>query len=108
MPVTEPAKDNRESRSPRCLWIVATTVVATASFLAGYCVKNHRHKGRVYEEGRRQFLEFLGIATDLGIVTVDRQKLDELVITASEAEWEDRDAAERETSVKTENRLEEP
>jgi hypothetical protein len=73
-----------------------------ASFIAGYCVENHRHEGRVYEEGRRQFIEFLRIGTDLGFVTVDRQKLDEIVIMSSEAEWEDRDAEDCQRMGETE------
>lgn len=95
-------------RSRRRLWIAATTVVVTVSFFTGYATASWRNRQTVFEEGCRQFREFLRIGSELGFIEIDHQRLTEAIIATAESEWEDRDAAERETSVKKENRQEEP
>ena len=83
------------SRLPRPS-VVATALFCLAScavsFWAGGRLASRNMEKRITAEGQRKFQEFLGIGIDLGFVTVDRQKLEEIIITASEAEWEDRDA----------------
>ena len=69
------------------------------SFVAGHAADERRHARLIAEEGRRQFLECLSAAIDLGIVTVDQQRLDEAVCAASEESWEDEDAAASERGV---------
>jgi hypothetical protein len=100
MPATEPAKVCPARRSRRRLWIVAIACGLTG-FFAVYVVVDHRDEQRWREEARRQFLEFLQVGTDLGFVTINRQRLDELIITMSEAEWEDRDAEDRQRTMST-------
>jgi hypothetical protein len=76
----------------RCLrfrrWLskpLLTAVACVACFSIGYWTSDRRLPGRV--EGR--IAEFLQIADSLGII--DRKRLEEAIITMSEAEWEDRD-----------------
>jgi hypothetical protein len=69
--------------------------LCAASFSAGYHTCSRHYQEQVIEEGKRRFAEFLRIGIDMGFVTVDRQKLDELECITSEAEWEDNDAAQR-------------
>lgn len=80
--------------------------VAVWAFIGGQAAQKWRDRHMAHEEGRRQFHEFLAVATDLGIVTVDRQKLDEIVCIAAEADWESRDCpdgvAEEEDGVRQE------
>jgi hypothetical protein len=55
-----------------------------------------RHgEDQIVEEGKRQFAEFLKIGVDMGFVTVDRGKLDEIECVMAEADWEERDALDR-------------
>lgn len=83
-------------RHTRLCWrsLVAAAVACIASFGLGFWVSGRRLESRALESGRRQVEEFVIFADSLGLI--DRQKLEEAVITASEAEWEDRDAAQRE------------
>ena len=74
--------------------------VAVASYLLGYACAERRHGRAVIEAGRRQFLEFLCVASDLGIVAVDRRKLDEAIIAGSEGAWEDREAMDAEDAAR--------
>lgn len=94
MPAIEQAKVCPACRSRRGRVVLLVAVSLTSS-IAGYVIGDHRSKEAVFQEGRRQLEEFLRIGTELGIVAVDHQKLEEAGITSSEAEWEDRDAAER-------------
>jgi hypothetical protein len=48
-----------------------------------------RDETAIQEAGQRRFQEFLGVAIDLGIITVDHEKLNETICIATEAAWED-------------------
>ena len=74
--------------------LIVIAVVAVASFASGFWTSRLMDEGRVREQAEARFGEFLAVGIDLGFVTVDRQKLDEIACIASEAQWEDRDAAE--------------
>ena len=76
----------------RAILIVAT--IALGSFIAGYAAGNRRSEKRCRQDGHRQFLEFLTVADDLGIVTINRKKLNEVICTGANAELEDKDAVE--------------
>ena len=80
-------------RSPRRA-ILIVAAIALGSFIAGYAAGNRRSEERCRQDGHRQFLEFLTVADDLGIVTIDRQKLNEVICTDTKAELEDNDAVE--------------
>jgi len=84
------------ARRPR-IWLKVLVLVAVAGwgFIAGQIAQKRRCETAIQEEGQRRFQEFLGIAIDLGIITVDRQKLDEIICVREESEWEDRDATQR-------------
>jgi hypothetical protein len=64
------------------------------AFLAGYWTSQWRDEDRVCEQSTERFHEFIRIGIDLGIITVDEDKLNEAICAGSEAEWEDRDASE--------------
>ena len=85
---------HRFARPPTPTLIVIAVVAATF-FAAGYLASTLLNDGRVREQSAKRFKEFLTIGTDLGFVTVDRGKLDEIVCIVSEAKWEDSDALER-------------
>ena len=75
--------------------IIVVAVVATVFFAGGFYTSTLLNEHRVREQSAERFKEFLTIGIDLGFVTVDRGKLDELECIATEAQWEDDDAAER-------------
>ena len=50
--------------------VILFAVVATLLFLSGYLTSTLFHRDRVYQEGQRQFMEFLSIAADLEIITI--------------------------------------
>ena len=74
---------------------IARVIVAAACFFAGFVTHRITQEGYVREQATNRFREFLAVATDLGLIIVDHRRLDEIICTMSEAEWEDRDAAER-------------
>jgi len=88
------------SRSPR--WAILIVVaVALGSFITGITVEKRRHKQQTFDEGRRQFLEFLTLATDFGIVTINKQKLDGIICAcSSNDESEGNDAVEAAKGVR--------
>ena len=74
---------------------IARVIVAATCFFAGFVTNRITQEGYVREQATNRFREFLAVATDLGIIIVDHRRLDEIICTMSEAELEDRDAAER-------------
>ncbi len=101
---TNELKDSRPA--PGCLCcrlgrfgaVLLVVAVASWAFIAGQATQTNTDRGVMCEEAQRQFREFLTVAIDLGIVTVDRRRLDELTCIVCEAQWEDADAAERQQS----------
>jgi hypothetical protein len=85
---------HRVSR-PTAPTVIVFAVVAAVFFSSGFFTSRLLDEGRVRERSAERFDEFLSIEMDLGFVTVDRQKLAELICIAAEAEWEDGDADER-------------
>lgn len=81
-----------------CQWRNALPLVAVVAFgfIAGQAAQKWygRHPIGDKSQGQRQFFEFLAVAANLGIVTVDRERLDEIICIVAEAEWEDRDAVQ--------------
>lgn len=69
--------------------ILFTTAVAAASFLAGYAAAERRHERLAREENMVRFMECLQAAADLGIITVDRRKLDDAICAGVEGGWGD-------------------
>lgn len=90
-----PACRTRYSRQTGLTLLALILAACAVSFGAGYRTSGRLHQARVFEEGRRQFMEFLTVGIDLGFVSVDRQKMDEINCIVSESEWEDRDAGDR-------------
>jgi hypothetical protein len=73
--------------------ILLAACVSAASFAAGVWVGGCRLEARVREAADVRMLEFVQYCDRLGVL--DRAGLEEALVTASEAEWEDRDADER-------------
>ena len=69
--------------------LVVVATVAVAFFASGFYTSRLLDEGRVREQSQARFQEFLSIGTDLGFVTIDQQKLDELECITAEAEWAD-------------------
>lgn len=89
---------HRYIRLPMPTLIVIAIVVAVfvVAFASGFYTSRLMDEARVQEQAEARFGEFLTVGIDLGIVTVDTQKLDEIACIASESEWEDEDADEQE------------
>ena len=81
--------------TPALIVIAVVTAVFLVAFTSGFWTSRLMDEGRVREQAEARFGEFLAVGIDLGFVTVDRQKLDEIACIASEADWEDREATER-------------
>jgi hypothetical protein len=64
-------------------WKLLLAVGCTA-FLAGYGTDSWIRHRRAERVGVMQFQEFLRIAIDLGIVTVDERRLEEVIIAGTE------------------------
>ena len=84
-----------DSSCPACLpriWrsLPVLAAVALLAFAAGLVVRGWLDRRRDHRPaGMTEFLKHLSVAADLGVIAVDRQKLDELVCISSEASWED-------------------
>lgn len=64
----------------RVLMIALFGVAACGvSFHAGFQKGSRLSESRVFEAGRAQFLEFLKVAVDLGIVELDMNRLQEVI-----------------------------
>ena len=74
---------------------VLPAAVAIAAFVGGYLMGQRRQEELVREQSANRFREFISVGIDLGIIKVDEDKLNEVICTGSEGEWEDRDAAQR-------------
>lgn len=92
-----PGTTTPDHRVPRSaiIHVASLAIVAIACFASGYFSCRLLEGDRIRQRAEERFREFLAIGTDLGFITVDRQKVAELECTMSEAEWEDREAEER-------------
>ncbi len=88
------ADDQPKSLCHGCRWLgLLSAVVFIVAWASGFVTNSLMNRERVRADGQRRFEEFLSIADSFGII--DHARLDEVVCIASEAEWEDVDAAER-------------
>jgi hypothetical protein len=80
--MTNAQGDNMRSTRPslKCQMGILFITVALGAFAAGYITADRRNRQMVFEEGRRQFIEFLKIGSQLDIITVHQDRLNELVI----------------------------
>ena len=79
----------RPMRTGHLMMAVAIVLLA---FLAGFAV-GERHRRTIQRPNdMEEFLRRLKTAADVGILSVNRRKLDELICIVAEAEWEDRQA----------------
>lgn len=69
------------------------TIACALFFVIGYQVGERRTEARMAAAADRRVAEFVRFVDAIG--ALDRRKLEEAAVTASEAEWEDRDAEER-------------
>jgi hypothetical protein len=78
-------------RRPLRIGHLMLAALVLLAFLAGLVVgelRGRRNRG----SDDMEFLRRLAKAADVGIISVDRKRLDELICIVSEAEWEDRQA----------------
>lgn len=75
--------------------IAVVAIVAAASFASGFWTSQLLDGDRVRNQAEERFKELISVGTDLGIVTIDEDKLNEAIIAGSEGPWEDKEAAER-------------
>ena len=89
--MTNPLAVHKETQSSglRC----RATWMCIASFVCGFWLGICRTEHRATELSRDHFNEFLLNADKLGII--DHTRMEEIICIMSEAEWEDRDAADR-------------
>ena len=73
--------------------ILLVAAVFVASFASGFWTSRLTCRDRVEAEVQQRLDEFILFADRLGVL--DRQRLEEAAIAASESEWEDIDAAQR-------------
>lgn len=90
----ETTPDHRVAR-PSIIHAAFLAIVAIAFFASGYSTCRILEEDRVSERAEARFREFLLAGTELGFITIDRQKVAELECVISEAEGEDREAEER-------------
>lgn len=91
----EEMQERHRVARPTTPTLIVVAVVAVVFFMSGYLTSTLLNERRVTEQSMERFWEFISIGTDLGILAIDTQKLDEIACIASESEWEDKDAAER-------------
>ena len=72
--------DDKQARATRLNWRSLISVVACLlSFAFGYWASERRLKDKAFEEGQRQVGEFLVNAIRMKVITVDHERLSELV-----------------------------
>ncbi len=83
-----------------CRWRIALTfaAVVAGAFLLGYWSSDHRIDNKVSEAADVRIKEFVQFCDAIGVL--DKAALTEAIITASEAEWEDRDDEQLEGGMK--------
>lgn len=78
-------------------WLLIVIMASLAAGSLGFWVSDRRLDRLAQESGQKQVEEFVKFCDKLGVL--DKKALDEALITASEAQWEDRDAADRQEGV---------
>ncbi len=93
MTTTDPSQPPSAIQWSRRRWLWVSALGCLLSFSLGFWVSDRRLDERALESGRRQVEEFVVFCDRLGVL--DRARLEEALITASESEWEDKDAADQ-------------
>lgn len=74
-------------------------VIATMSFASGFWTSRLRDEDRLRRLSEERFREFLKIGVDMGFVTVDMRRLNEIACDTAGSEWEDAEATEGNANV---------